>query len=69
MADLILLKIDDLEPERCVDLNDAEMKIKEHGLVNDQAVGSWTPKGGGTVSNLEYSFDDGSWIAHQKGES
>ncbi len=69
MADLILLQIDDLEPVRCIDLNDAEMKINEHGSIKDKAIVSWTPQGGGPVSNLKYSVDDGFWVAHQKSEN
>lgn len=65
MADLVLLYIDDLEPVRCVDLDDAESKLKVHGDFNDRAVIKLTPEGGGPVSSLQYSSADGSWIALQ----
>ena len=65
MANLILLYIDDHKPVRCLDLDDAERKIKANGAYNDKAFIKQTPDGGGPVSSLEYSLENGSWVANQ----
>ena len=65
MTDLILLHIDDNEPVRCTSLDHAKTKIESHGQLKGKAYVKWTPQGGGPVSALEYSPDEGSWVAYR----
>ena len=53
------------EPVRCESLDDAKTKIEAHGGFKDKAYIKWTPEGGGPVSSLEFSPDDGSWLAYR----
>lgn len=63
MADLVLLRLDNEQAIRCVDLNEAKKKAISHSKSHGQIRIEVTLEGGGPINELKFDRISGEWIS------